>query len=121
MMVDKLIDAMMIDSKTRVAWWLVFFFFFFQAEDGIRDLTVTGVQTCAVPISQMEPGAPSRVSGCTALRRPGPCLSFGVHYGHARFPQAPPVSGSFCREAEEAGVGERAWETITVGGSSPGA
>src|SRR2546430_13044289 len=25
--------------------------FFFQAEDGIRDLTVTGVQTCALPIS----------------------------------------------------------------------
>src|SRR5205085_4340508 len=29
-----------------------FFFFFFQAEDGIRDLTVTGVQTCALPISR---------------------------------------------------------------------
>src|SRR2546430_9169115 len=29
----------------------VLFFFFFQAEDGIRDLTVTGVQTCALPIS----------------------------------------------------------------------
>src|SRR2546430_6437408 len=28
----------------------VFCFFFFQAEDGIRDLTVTGVQTCALPI-----------------------------------------------------------------------
>src|SRR5690349_23356667 len=28
-----------------------FFFFFFQAEDGIRDLYVTGVQTCALPIS----------------------------------------------------------------------
>src|SRR5207245_8498966 len=27
------------------------FFFFFQAEDGIRDATVTGVQTCALPIS----------------------------------------------------------------------
>src|SRR2546427_1373193 len=27
-----------------------FFIFFFQAEDGIRDLTVTGVQTCALPI-----------------------------------------------------------------------
>src|SRR5437867_10484910 len=27
-----------------------FFFFFFQAEDGIRDRTVTGVQTCALPI-----------------------------------------------------------------------
>src|SRR5207253_5991948 len=28
-----------------------FFFFFFQAEDGIRDGHVTGVQTCALPIS----------------------------------------------------------------------
>src|SRR5205085_8618247 len=28
----------------------LFVFFFFQAEDGIRDLTVTGVQTCALPI-----------------------------------------------------------------------
>src|SRR5688572_32846712 len=27
-----------------------FIYFFFQAEDGIRDLTVTGVQTCALPI-----------------------------------------------------------------------
>src|SRR5216683_3740023 len=31
---------------------LIIFFFFFQAEDGIRDLIVTGVQTCALPISQ---------------------------------------------------------------------
>ena len=37
-------------------WWgggwggVVFFFFFFQAEDGIRDWSVTGVQTCALPI-----------------------------------------------------------------------
>src|SRR5207245_6777394 len=29
---------------------LSFLFFFFQAEDGIRDATVTGVQTCALPI-----------------------------------------------------------------------
>src|SRR5205807_6041996 len=29
----------------------LFFFFFFQAEDGIRDYKVTGVQTCALPIS----------------------------------------------------------------------
>ena len=29
-----------------------FYFFFFQAEDGIRDTSVTGVQTCALPILQ---------------------------------------------------------------------
>src|SRR2546430_13465804 len=34
------------------------FFFFFQAEDGIRDLTVTGVQTCALPISSASTSAP---------------------------------------------------------------
>src|SRR6266478_6734621 len=33
------------------------FFFFFQAEDGIRDLTVTGVQTCALPISLRTAGS----------------------------------------------------------------
>src|SRR5690554_7385276 len=31
-----------------------FFFFFFQAEDGIRDADVTGVQTCALPISTVK-------------------------------------------------------------------
>src|SRR5205085_3844644 len=37
-------------------------FFFFQAEDGIRDLTVTGVQTCALPILSFAMGV---VSGVT--------------------------------------------------------
>src|SRR5687767_648665 len=32
-------------------FYIFFFFFFFQAEDGIRDKLVTGVQTCALPIS----------------------------------------------------------------------
>src|SRR5205807_3960425 len=34
----------------RHSFCLLFFFFFFQAEDGIRDYKVTGVQTCALPI-----------------------------------------------------------------------
>src|SRR2546430_11754831 len=34
----------------------MFVFFFFQAEDGIRDLTVTGVQTCALPIWRRQLG-----------------------------------------------------------------
>src|SRR5205807_3065947 len=41
------------------------FFFFFQAEDGIRDYKVTGVQTCALPISSTTP--PTRSSGTKAL------------------------------------------------------
>src|SRR2546430_5944501 len=40
-----------------VRWW-VEDCFFFQAEDGIRDLTVTGVQTCALPISIAAIGLP---------------------------------------------------------------
>src|SRR5205807_3997503 len=34
-------------------FYQLFFFFFFQAEDGIRDYKVTGVQTCALPISSI--------------------------------------------------------------------
>src|SRR5207248_8857228 len=47
------------------------FFFFFQAEDGIRDRTVTGVQTCALPISSEALGrhpATEHVSPLIALR-----------------------------------------------------
>src|SRR2546421_3310071 len=40
--------------SVRIAWASVWFVsFFFQAEDGIRDLIVTGVQTCALPISEI--------------------------------------------------------------------
>src|SRR2546422_11676764 len=38
-------------SYVYVFHTIVCFFFFFQAEDGIRDVAVTGVQTCALPIS----------------------------------------------------------------------
>src|SRR5205085_2758426 len=42
-------------------------FFFFQAEDGIRDLTVTGVQTCALPIcSPVPPPVERAVEALTA-------------------------------------------------------
>src|SRR6266496_6220419 len=46
------------------------FFFFFQAEDGIRALYVTGVQTCALPISA--PGAGGPAGAGTAAPSPGP-------------------------------------------------
>src|SRR3712207_7015417 len=35
-------------------------FFFFQAEDGIRDIGVTEVQTCALPISNSKDGVPKK-------------------------------------------------------------
>src|SRR5207249_7769470 len=46
------------------------FFFFFQAEDGIRDRNVTGVQTCALPISDSDGSAEaSRVVAVGQERR----------------------------------------------------
>src|SRR6266404_6513592 len=44
------------------------FFFFFQAEDGIRDKLVTGVQTCALPISG------TQVSGWLDAWTPAPSV-----------------------------------------------
>src|SRR5690349_24172505 len=38
-------------SAIILSYCIYHLFFFFQAEDGIRDLYVTGVQTCALPIS----------------------------------------------------------------------
>src|SRR2546427_8535832 len=51
--------------------------FFFQAEDGIRDLTVTGVQTCALPICFITPESPQLrclMSGRDPLNPTGPAL-----------------------------------------------
>src|SRR3989454_7000844 len=50
--------------------FMFFFFFFFQAEDGIRDYKVTGVQTCALPIYRRELGA-------------DPATERGAHEAHA--------------------------------------
>src|SRR3990172_4005017 len=54
---------------------------FFQAEDGIRDVAVTGVQTCALPISGVEAGPrapPSRYAIKSAISPP-------FRMGHATF------------------------------------
>src|SRR5947207_8713839 len=51
-------------------------FFFFQAEDGIRDHCVTGVQTCALPISaeHVEVCVPEKTAGILPKRpEPAPC------------------------------------------------
>src|SRR5256885_11234961 len=44
-------------------------YFFFQAEDGIRDYKVTGVQTCALPISSSSnsPASASQLAGTTGV------------------------------------------------------
>src|SRR5256885_11160713 len=51
------------------------FFFFFQAEDGIRDYKVTGVQTCALPISRSLPAL-------THLRQVRVCVVAQVEEAH---------------------------------------
>src|SRR2546422_5472962 len=58
---------------------LFFFFFFFKAEDGIRDVAVTGVQPCALPISgrrlQLRPAtARQHLPGAGAARAPRAAL-----------------------------------------------
>src|SRR5207248_8713338 len=54
-----------------ICLWSCSSFFFFQAEDGIRDRTVTGVQTCALPIlaAQLEVDADASVGPAPALER----------------------------------------------------
>src|SRR2546430_5080278 len=62
-MFEDIIDYVDGTKGARKALFSVLFFFF-QAEDGIRDLTVTGVQTCALPISPPSappPGTPTRL------------------------------------------------------------
>src|SRR5690606_40645383 len=46
-------------ALTFIVIVLLLFFFFFQAEDGIRDFHVTGVQTCALPISSSRTRPPA--------------------------------------------------------------
>src|SRR5437660_11633229 len=52
------------------------FFFFFQAEDGIRDGHVTGVQTCALPISRRQRVRPPRRRSGARRRRRAPRQGF---------------------------------------------
>src|SRR6266496_6022733 len=69
---------MQIELPALLSKWLLWrhgrrldFLFFFQAEDGIRALYVTGVQTCALPISWTSP-----VGGTASAPRPAPTPSY---------------------------------------------
>src|SRR5207245_7693820 len=74
--------------------------FFLQAEDGIRDATVTGVQTCALPIYGFEPRVPPG-QGRSRARSHGPWEAEGAH------PRL---------RSEERRVGkDRRWEVSTEG------
>src|SRR2546429_4571179 len=56
-------------------WWISYgvlrnlVFFFFQAEDGIRDVAVTGVQTCALPICSLVGPCRTELHQCRHLHR----------------------------------------------------
>src|SRR5256885_3501485 len=65
-------------SSSRVARYCCVFFFF-QAEDGIRDYKVTGVQTCALPIS----GAFDE-QRCSIPAKYGACVQVDVEGGLGR-------------------------------------
>src|SRR2546430_2917454 len=77
----------------------IVFFFFFQAEDGIRDLTVTGVQTCALPIYI------SRVSAWSSTIRTirGRLLLPGGERSYPSTPGRPPTKS---QRSEERRVGK---------------
>src|SRR5256885_1237718 len=62
--------------------WMVFFF---QAEDGIRDFKVTGVQTCALPIYVFTTGA-TLAEAARALERAGARTVLAVTFGRAALP-----------------------------------
>src|SRR2546430_15449245 len=86
-----------------LAW---FVFFFFQAEDGIRDLTVTGVQTCALPIFTCgSTGSRSRrpFTRSSSITLPHPPLRAR---GRGARRRPPGGGGKRARRSEERRVGE---------------
>src|SRR2546427_7091814 len=97
----------MILSLSYIVILILVFFFFFQAEDGIRDLTVTGVQTCALPICCA--GArlrPAVLPGSATAR--GRCRCPAAAPGRAR-PGAPHSrsAGRSCRRRQSTGSRDR--------------
>src|SRR5256885_8800554 len=79
---------------------LVVYFFFFQAEDGIRDYKVTGVQTCALPIST---AIISSNTFCFFVRLPARCHASPNSPPPRRFATAtmPPPSSQTRRLSEK--------------------
>src|SRR5438093_11857856 len=79
----------------------VIFFFFFQAEDGIRDWSVTGVQTCALPISRKAAGDSATSKSVTVISPPS--QTGKVNVGRGR-------KGNRARRARTAGLYTRSEE-----------
>src|SRR5699024_11730499 len=78
---------------------------YFQAEDGIRDRNVTGVQTCALPISAVRTKVSSRLPNSTAWCSAGAAPGTGtrlssLHRGHVSQPSPEAVTRTVTRSAE---------------------
>src|SRR5206468_4646008 len=83
-----------------------YFFFFFQAEDGIRDLIVTGVQTCALPISHnLFPKKDDKDLSqiYNRLAKEGAKLRLGLVYATQ---EVSSISGNVLKRSEERRVGK---------------
>src|SRR5688500_19283290 len=91
-------------------------FFFFQAEDGIRDYKVTGVQTCALPISAIEawPGSqnvPEIWSFGTGARSAAIAARHGTAFGYSLFHDPTSDDTATVNEIGRASCRERVWDT----------
>src|SRR2546427_8671099 len=93
-----------------------FMFFFFQAEDGIRDLTVTGVQTCALPIYFDGDNFDHTALGFIGGGWIGAASAGGRPIDFRPVPSGTPRWGSEWKRSEERRVGEECrsrWSTNT--------
>src|SRR5699024_11952331 len=84
---------------------LFFILFFFQAEDGIRDRNVTGVQTCAFR-SAVRISSASRTLPSSRLARTMPCSSRSMRFGDTPSRTSTPASTSPRSRSEERRVGK---------------
>src|SRR6266496_5864760 len=82
-----------------------FFFFFFQAEDGIRDLYVTGVQTCALPISAWVKDRSGKVSPVAVTRLLGMKSGIATTSTLVNYGGAVTIKGSLLRIDNKAYAG----------------
>src|SRR3712207_8671845 len=80
--------------------------FFFQAEDGIRDIGVTGVQTCALPIWAPSAATRAGARGSSSARTAAPRRPRGSGGGAAgaRAGAAAEIGRASCRERGEISV-----------------
>src|SRR2546430_9969274 len=94
----------------KIRYWVRFFL---QAEGGIRDLTVTGVQTCALPISlKTRAGPPFLGLGCGSLRHEPPRIYSARR--HSRDEPARSCGSHRARAANRFGHGEVAGDRKSV-------